>query len=201
VKVGVNISGELAKSFDKEEINSHVIKGVEIPLRYHQIKSTIEGLISEYSPEIILCTGIAPTRGIRLEINARNLVSNPFYPYNDGAMFDNQPLEQDGPKRIKTRLPVEDILLALSEKRISASISKSAGAFGCNQIFYHVMYFLERTKNEAVAGFIHIPDSRWNLAQLRDIFQAVLKTILAVKLNENRAILGHTLFKSLGSKS
>jgi pyroglutamyl-peptidase len=54
-------------------------------------------------------------------------------------------------------LPVRRLLGRLREEKIPTEISNSLGTFGCNQIFYHLMDYVERKQLGIPAGFIHVP--------------------------------------------
>jgi pyroglutamyl-peptidase len=52
---------------------------------------------------------------------------------------------------------LREILEAVKEAGVPVGISNSAGTFGCNQIFYHLMDYRSRLGLEIPAGFIHVP--------------------------------------------
>jgi pyroglutamyl-peptidase len=52
---------------------------------------------------------------------------------------------------------LREILEAVKDARVPVAISNSAGTFGCNQIFYHLMDYRSRVGLEIPAGFIHVP--------------------------------------------
>jgi pyroglutamyl-peptidase len=56
-----------------------------------------------------------------------------------------------------SKLPIRRLLYKIREGGVPAEISNSAGAFGCNQIFYHLMDYTASKKFDIPAGFIHIP--------------------------------------------
>ena len=66
-------------------------------------------------------------------------------------------LKAEGPAAYFTELPIRAMLEALKAAKIPAEISNSAGTYGCNQIFYHLMDYLAREKIVVPAGFIHVP--------------------------------------------
>jgi pyroglutamyl-peptidase len=69
----------------------------------------------------------------------------------------DEPLNENGPAAYFSGLPLREILEALKEAGVPSAISNSAGTFGCNQIFYHLMDYRAREGIETPAGFIHVP--------------------------------------------
>lgn len=68
-------------------------------------------------------------------------------------------------------LPVEEMVDAMSKAGIPSSLSLSAGAYVCNDLFYRLMVFLSRGSlagdahigGGAIGGFIHVPFSSQQL--------------------------------------
>jgi pyroglutamyl-peptidase len=69
----------------------------------------------------------------------------------------DEPLNGDSPAAYFSALPLREILGAMKEAGIPVTISNSAGTFGCNQIFYHLIDHRFRAGLEIPAGFIHVP--------------------------------------------
>jgi len=128
----------------------------EIPLRYREIRGAIEGLIERHGPAAVVCTGQSGRAFIALERVAIN-VANARIPYNCGAKPRDECLRSDGPAAYFTGLPLRRLLDGLREAKIPTEISNSAGTFGCNQIFYHLMDYVERKGLDLPVGFIHVP--------------------------------------------
>jgi pyroglutamyl-peptidase len=128
----------------------------EIPLRYHEIRSIIEGHIARLDPAAVICTGQSGRASISLERVAIN-VADARIPYNCGVHPVDEPLNSEGPAAYFSALPLREILEAVKDARVPVAISNSAGTFGCNQIFYHLMDYRSRVGLEIPAGFIHVP--------------------------------------------
>ena len=77
--------------------------------------------------------------------------------YNCGAKPRDATLVEGGPAAYFTGLPIRELLGKLRAGGVPAEISNSAGAFGCNQIFYHLMDYATRERLDILAGFIHVP--------------------------------------------
>jgi pyroglutamyl-peptidase len=128
----------------------------EIPLRFHEIRSAIEEHIARLDPAAVICTGQTGRASISLERVAIN-VADARIPYNCGTQPRDKRLNGEGPAAYFSGLPLRNIFEALKEAKVPAIISNSAGTFGCNQIFYHLMDHRSRLGLEIPAGFIHVP--------------------------------------------
>ena len=54
-------------------------------------------------------------------------------------------------------MPIRRLLGRLRAEKIPAEVSNSAGTFGCNQFFYHLMDCVEGKRLVITTGFIHVP--------------------------------------------
>ncbi|MHA1911311.1 MAG: pyroglutamyl-peptidase I family protein [Candidatus Kariarchaeaceae archaeon] len=151
-----NPSIEAAKRLPSK-ISSYNIKVEEILLRYETIKETIELLVEKHQPSFLIMTGQAPRSTISLEKVAVNYAHVKKTAYNCGAKPQHETLEKEGPEAYFSTLPIVDLKNDLIKAKIPASISLSAGAFGCNQIFYHGMHYIGKNKIGCLAGFVHVP--------------------------------------------
>lgn len=127
----------------------------EIPLRYHEIQREIERHIKHYEPATVVCTGQGGGTGLAIERVAVNIASARM-PYNCGYTPKDEFLNSNGPAAYFSTLPIRKLVQVLREKKVPARISNSAGSYGCNQIFYHLMDYLSREELDISAGFIHV---------------------------------------------
>lgn len=152
----VNPSIEACKLLMNETYNGYTVKVEEIPLHFKEIKPKIIKHINSYNPSAVICTGQSSRSLISLERVAIN-IANARIPYNCGSKPTDEKLEQHGPTGFFTKLPLRKLLESLTDAKIPAEISNTAGTFGCNQIFYHLMKHLEDNGINTPAGFIHVP--------------------------------------------
>jgi len=152
----VNPSINACKRLEGVSIAGFKVIVEEIPLRFHEIKEMIEGHIEKHRPSAVICTGQSGRAFIALERVAIN-VGDARNPYNCGYHPVDERLNEEGSAAHFTKLPIRAMLEALKEAKIPAEISNSAGTYGCNQIFYHLMDYLAREKTDVPAGFIHVP--------------------------------------------
>lgn len=128
-----------------------------MPLRFEEIRGTIEGRIKKWKPSAIICTGQGGGSWLNLERVAINVADVTRASYNCGAKPRDATLVEGGPAAYFTRLPIRKLLEKVRAGGVPAEISNSAGAFGCNQVFYHLMDYAERERLNIPAGFIHVP--------------------------------------------
>jgi pyroglutamyl-peptidase len=152
----VNPSISACRRLEGKRVDGFEIVVEEIPLRFHEIRSAIEEHIARLDPAAVICTGQSSRALISLERVAIN-VANARIPYNCGTHPVDELLNGEGPAAYFSALPLMEILEAVKEAGVPVGISNSAGTFGCNQIFYHLMDYRSRLGLEIPAGFIHVP--------------------------------------------
>lgn len=152
----INPSIESCKPHDGKKYKDCVVKVVEIPLRYDEIKPSLVKAIKETQPSAVICTGQSGSGDIRLERVAIN-IADARIPYNCGTQPVDKPIVADGPVAYFSTLPLRKLLDELIEAKIPSVISKTAGTFGCNHIFYELMHYRTENKLDIPAGFIHVP--------------------------------------------
>ncbi len=152
----VNPSISACRRLEGKRVDGFEIVVGEIPLRFHEIRSAIEEHIARLDPAAVICTGQSSRALISLERMAIN-VADARIPYNCGTHPVDECLNGEGPAAYFSALPLREILKAVKEAGVPVGISNSAGTFGCNQIFYHLMDYRSRLGLEIPAGFIHVP--------------------------------------------
>jgi len=165
----VNPSWEAAKTFEGKEISSFKVKSFQIPLAYKEIKSKITRIIDTQKPAVIISLGQSYRPLISLEkiaINFADLTESTIL-YNCRTRPKDETLERNAPAAYFTTLPIRKIFSKLRQNGIPAEISYTAGAFGCNQIFFHTMHKVCSDKLDMCAGFIHVPCLPSQAAQLQ----------------------------------
>ncbi len=152
----VNPSISACRRLEGKRVDGFEIVVEEIPLRFHEIRNAIEEHIARLDPATVICTGQSSRASISLERVAIN-VADARIPYNCGTQPKDERLNGEGPAAYFSGLPLREIFEALKEAKVPAIISNSAGTFGCNQIFYHLMDYRAKEGLEIPAGFIHVP--------------------------------------------
>lgn len=150
---GLNPSGEVAKRLDGSEIHSVRIAGRVLPVSLRLLRQRVTEIMRELNPVLVVSLGLWPGEAsIRLERTAVNLADFEI-PDNEGAYFEDTPLESDAPYAVPSRLPLREIERALLDAGIPARLSDSAGTFLCNA----TMYSFLRARPTVPCGFVHIP--------------------------------------------
>ncbi|MBU1626427.1 pyroglutamyl-peptidase I [bacterium] len=153
----VNPSEEIIRLFRNEKIDSAVIKTNLLPVDTKTVWKYLKESILDFKPDIILSLGLSPKRSlISLEKVAINLLDFEIKDNNHNKIEDVRIID-DAPDAYFSNLPLKSIKMKLDEKNIPVGISYSAGAFLCNQVFFLVMDFINRTDKEILGGFIHLP--------------------------------------------
>jgi pyroglutamyl-peptidase len=73
---------------------------------------------------------------------------------NDDAAGSGTEIERGGPLALATGLPADEIVAALRAEEVPAGISRDAGGFLCNHVFYVLLRALH---DGQVGGFVHVP--------------------------------------------
>jgi pyroglutamyl-peptidase len=76
---------------------------------------------------------------------------------NEGVTADAEPVDPTGPPAYWSTLPVREIVERLRTAGIPAVVSRDAGGYLCNHVFYGLMHLLARTGENAIGGFVHLP--------------------------------------------
>ena len=138
-----------------EEIAGHAVYRLRLPVVHGEAADLVCAEIACLRPEIVICCGVANGRqGVTPELVAINYRCAKIAD-NAGHHYTGQPIEQAGPAAYMTSLPVHDMIAAMQAAEIPASLSLSAGAYVCNDVYYAVLAC------EAAYGhrglFIHVP--------------------------------------------
>ena len=189
----VNPSIQACRRIQDKRFSGYTVKVEEIPLRLGEIKGIIEGLIEKHAPSAVICTGQGGGSWINLERVAINIADVSKSTYNCGAKPRDLILEVDGPAAYFTRLPIRNLLEKLRTGGVPCEISNSAGTFGCNQIFYHLLHYVERNNLDIQAGFIHVPMLPEQVVDKREpsMHLDLIHKALEIVLNELTSSLNH----------
>jgi pyroglutamyl-peptidase len=142
--------------FGEYEVNpsaliAEALDGVVLPVSFERAVSALRGAIAERAPDLVVCFGLAADRAaVSIERFAHNL-DEASTSDNCGKAGSGGPIDPDGPLALGSTLPVDAIVAALRADAIPAEVSRDAGGYLCN----HVFYSLRRAG--ANGGFVHVP--------------------------------------------
>jgi pyroglutamyl-peptidase len=124
--------------------------GVVLPVSYARATEALRAAIDERNPEIVIGFGLAETRDtVSIERFAHNLDESSTTD-NDAANGSGAEIDPAGPLALRSTLPVDAIVAALNDAGIPAEVSRDAGGFLCNHVFYRLLQLRS-------GGFVHVP--------------------------------------------
>ncbi len=163
-----NASAEIVRELSGRIVAGWRIEGAVLPCAFRAAPRALARLLERHRPGVIVCLGEAAGRGaVTPELIAVN--------HDDARIADNAghqpvdtPVVSGGPAAYWSSLPVRAIVAELSARGIPATVSRSAGGFVCNHVFYALMHRLARRRSRVLAGFIHVPtaaETSWAVAR------------------------------------
>jgi pyroglutamyl-peptidase len=149
-KATLNPSGEIVKQISDDNIITAIL-----PVAYAQSAEKLLSLIAEHNPDVVISLGqaegrthISPER-IAINLDDARLADN------EGVIRNDLPIIAGGPVAYESTLPIKDIVKAINDSGVPATVSLSAGAFLCNHVFYVAQDHFKDTKVRS--GFVHVP--------------------------------------------
>jgi pyroglutamyl-peptidase len=131
------------------------VRAVLLPVTFDEAFKRLEVEINDFAPHAVVAMGLA--RG-RAEINIERVAINCLdaeVPDNNGYQPRDLTIEHEGPAAFFSTLPVRRLVTDLSEAKIPAVISNTAGTYVCNFLFYRLQALTLDT--QCRTGFIHFP--------------------------------------------
>ena len=154
---GRNPAAEIATALDGRTIFGMPVLGRTLPVSYSEISRSVEELLDELQPRIVISLGLWPGEtAIRIERVGIN-VADFEIPDNTGRLATDELIVGNGPTALLASLPIRKIERALLDAGIPARISNSAGTFLCNACLYSFLSGAEARRDGPVCGFIHVP--------------------------------------------
>jgi pyroglutamyl-peptidase len=130
------------------------LDGVVLPVSYARAAGELQRALDERDPEIVIAFGLADDReAITPERFAHNLDEATTID-NDEAAGSGAEIDVAGPIAYRSTLPVDEIVAALRARELPAEVSRDAGGYLCNHVFYVLMRTL---KPGRMGGFVHVP--------------------------------------------
>jgi len=143
-----------ANEVNPSQLLAEALDGVVLPVSYARAAEGLREAIRERKPDVVLCFGLADNReAISIERFAHNL-DEASTTDNDESSGSGAEIDPAGPLAYRSTLPVDGLVAALRAENIPAEVSRDAGGFLCNHIFYVLMGTLGRGQ---IGGFVHVP--------------------------------------------
>jgi pyroglutamyl-peptidase len=131
--------------------------GLVLPVARGAANATVAAALRELRPDAVVHLGLAAGRpALTVERWAHNLADF-VVPDNAGAQPRNEPLREDGRKRLTSRLSVASAVGVLQAAGVAASPSDSAGSFVCNAVLYGTLDWAAAHGYAGPVGFVHLP--------------------------------------------
>jgi pyroglutamyl-peptidase len=153
----INPSAWLAETLPErvQDINGELHARV-LPTEWTQVARLAPLLHETLQPHVTIHFGLSQrARGLRIERSAHNRAS----PRADaaGARPSSRVISSRGPARRDTSLPADALAAALRQRGIAAELSRSAGRYLCNFLYYLSLHHAAQRDGSAIVLFVHIP--------------------------------------------
>ena len=126
-----------------------------MPTVYGQAAEKVLKEAARFLPDVIISVGLAGGRDAvtpeRIAVNIRDArIADNAGNQPRGAM-----VAPNGPAAYFATVPVAEMADAICEAGLPGTVSNSAGAFVCNDVFYSLLHRYAGTRTRV--GFIHVP--------------------------------------------
>ena len=152
----VNASWEAALRMPRH-IRGHQVYRMQLPVVYQQAAAQMLLEIRRLKPKVVVCCGVARGRGgVTPELLAINF-RHASIPDNAGTLCTGDPILPHGETALMTGMPLQRIIDAIKALDIPAWLSLSAGAYVCNDVYYHLLLMEKELGYRGL--FVHVPDT------------------------------------------
>jgi pyroglutamyl-peptidase len=153
----VNASWEAARKLDGWRVGEFATVARLLPCAYDASVKELIRAIETLGPEAVLMTGQAARRGVVcVERFARNL-DDAAAPDNLGVTRMAAAISAGAPERLEAAAPLKAIAGAIRMAGIPARVSRSAGGFVCNHLYFGALQYLRDKRSATPAVFVHLP--------------------------------------------
>lgn len=136
--------------------SAHRVVSRILPTEWERAPARLEDLYERERPKLVLHFGVsAEADAFVIETLARN--RRKAAKDAAGALPPDDVVVRGGPAELAARLPAEDIRERLHAINVPAVMSRDAGSYLCNAIFYRSLICAEQIAEPEAVGFLHIP--------------------------------------------
>ena len=149
---------ELAKASSEKLKNRNIDIAYEIlPAQWKAAPTRAVQAITHIRPHLILHFGVAKDiDGFAIERIARNTCA--ISPDACDEMPEFNCVEPNGPKNLYVSIPAQHIVHRLRLQGYPAELSKDAGEYICNAVFYTSLRTAQAAGTDCQIGFTHLPE-------------------------------------------
>lgn len=158
--------------------------------QYAAVDRELPELMRQHRPDVILLLGLAArSKHLRIEMRARNMLSilaadaQGFAPRH-GAIRMGAPADR------RARTSSARVLAATRGFGVRTKLSRDAGGYVCNYLYWRALEYAERMSKPALVQFVHVPQikngssrmqsaNRPSFAKLAGALQALLVELIA----------------------
>jgi pyroglutamyl-peptidase len=153
----VNASWEAAQKLEGWRHGDTVAVARLLPCAYDASVKKLISAIETLRPDALLMTGQAARRAVVcVERFAHNL-DDATAPDNDGALRRALRISRAAPEWLETMASVRTIARAITGAGIPARVSRDAGGFVCNHLYFGALQYLSDKRSAIPAVFVHLP--------------------------------------------
>jgi pyroglutamyl-peptidase len=153
----VNASWEATRKLEGWRHGEYTAAARLLPCAYEASVKELIRAIETLRPDALLMTGQAARRAVvSVERFAHNL-DDAAAPDNNGALRRALRISRGAPERLEAGAPVGTIARAIKEAGIPARVSRNAGAFVCNHLYFGALQYLSDKRSAIPAVFVHLP--------------------------------------------
>ncbi len=125
--------------------------------RYAAVDQELPRLIADHRPDVLLMFGLAArSRDLRIETRARNAVSA-LVPDAGGRVSQGCSIRAGAPAALSGRAPFHKLVTTARAAGVHARLSRDAGAYLCNYLYWHGCAATARNAEVPVVAFVHVP--------------------------------------------
>ncbi len=153
----INASWEAAQKLEGWRHGAYTAVTRLLPCAYEASVRELVRAIETLRPDALLMTGQAARRAVVcVERFAHNL-DDARAPDNDGALRRALRISRSAPDRLEAAAPIRTIASAIKEAGIPARVSRNAGGFVCNHLYFGALQYLSDKGSAIPAVFVHLP--------------------------------------------
>jgi pyroglutamyl-peptidase len=158
-----NPSGALAQGLARRRrpaFSGLALAAHVFPTSYAAVDRALPQLIAQHRPDAILMFGLAGrTRHLRIETQARNEKSLVF-PDVDRVVPLTARILLRAPAAMRGRAAMMPLLAAARSARVKAALSRDAGRYLCNYIYWRTLEAAQHPRGPRLVVFVHVPQTR-----------------------------------------
>lgn len=127
---------------------------------YAAVDRDLPALIAAHRPDTIVMFGLAGRRRhLSIERFARNRMSM-WFPDAAGVVAQRAAIAAGAPASMRGRAPFSRLLAAARATRVKTVLSRDAGNYLCNYVYWRALEAAARPGGPRLAVFVHVPSLR-----------------------------------------